>query len=138
MDELAFESENLLVKTGYSSLETLHNINLNELPKDGTTRQQLIKARVNQSFFRSSILASYNNTCCITGINNPEFLIAGHIKPWSIDEKNRLNPQNGIAINSLHDKAFETGLITITTDYKIKISPILHKQKKQNLLRIIF
>jgi putative restriction endonuclease len=60
----------------------------------------------------------------------PELLVAGHIKPWSIDEKNRLNPRNGIAINSLHDKAFEYGLFTITTDYKILVSPYLLKQKK--------
>lgn len=57
-------------------------------------------------------------------------LIAGHIKPWSADEQNRLNPRNGIAINALHDKAFESGLITISQDYKIKISSILFKQKK--------
>jgi putative restriction endonuclease len=75
------------------------------------------------------ILASYNNTCCITGIQQPEFLIAGHIRPWGIDEKNRINPRNGIAINALHDKAFETGLITITPEYKIKVSSILKKQK---------
>ena len=101
-------------------------------------REQVVKVRVNQSFFRSSILASYNNTCCITGIQQPEFLIAGHIKPWSIDEKNRLNPQNGIAINALHDKAFETGLMTITPDFKIKISPTLFKQKKSKSIEEYF
>jgi putative restriction endonuclease len=73
-------------------------------------------------FFRRKILAAYNNTCCITGISQPELLIAGHIRPWGIDEKNRLNPSNGIAINALHDKAFEAGLLTITPNYTIKIS----------------
>lgn len=129
-DILPFESEKLLASFENTTLEKLLQIPEFELPKEGKTREQIVKVRVNQSFFRSSILASYNNTCCITGIQQPEFLIAGHIKPWSIDEKNRLNPQNGIAINALHDKAFETGLITITTDYKIKISPVLFKQKK--------
>ena len=71
-------------------------------------------------------------------VQQPEFLIAGHIKPWSIDEKNRLNPQNGIAINALHDKAFETGLMTITPDYKIKISTILYKQKKSKSIEDYF
>jgi len=79
-------------------------------------------------------LTSYENTCCITGIKQPEFLIAGHIKPWSVDEKNRLNYHNGIAINALHDKAFESGLLTITPDFKIKISSVLKKQNKiQNI-----
>lgn len=133
-DILPFESEKLLASFENTTIERLNHIPENELPKEGKMREQVVKVRVNQSFFRSSILASYNNTCCITGIQHPEFLIAGHIKPWSIDEKNRLNPQNGIAINALHDKAFENGYITITTDYKIKISPILLKNKNQQTL----
>lgn len=137
-EDLPFESEKLLAKMKKTTIEKLYNIFENELPKEGRMREQLVKVRVNQSFFRSSILASYNNTCCITGIQQPEFLIAGHIKPWSLDEKNRLNPQNGIAINALHDKAFETGLMTITTDYRIKISPILLKQKKSKSIEDYF
>lgn len=137
-DKLPFESEQLLAKIERTTVQKLNNIPENELPKEGKTREQIIRARVNQSFFRSSILASYNNTCCITGIQQTEFLIAGHIKPWSVDEKNRLNPQNGIAINALHDKAFEAGLLTITTDFKIKISSILLKQKKSKSIEEYF
>lgn len=137
-EDLPFESEKLLAKIENTTIEKLYNISEHELPQEGKTREQLVKVRVNQSFFRSSILASYNNTCCITGIQHPELLIAGHIKPWSFDEKNRLNPQNGIAINALHDKAFETGLITITTDYKIKVSSILLKQKKNKSIADYF
>lgn len=135
---LPFESEKLLASFEHKSVEQLNHIPEFELPKEGKTREQIVKVRVNQSFFRSSILASYNNTCCITGIQQAEFLIAGHIKPWSIDEKNRLNPQNGIAINALHDKAFETGLMTITTDYKIKVSSLLLKQKKSKSIEDYF
>lgn len=137
-DVLPFESEKLLAGFEHTSVEQLNNISELELPKEGKMREQLVKIRVNQSFFRSSILASYNNTCCITGIKQPELLIAGHIKPWSVDEKNRLNPQNGIAINALHDKAFETGLLTITPDFKIKISSILFKQNKSKSVEDYF
>lgn len=129
-DVLPFESEKLLAKIENTTVEVLNHIPENELPKEGKTREQVVRVRVNQSFFRRSVLASYNDTCCITGIQQPELLIAGRIRPWSIDERNRLNPQNGIALNALHDKAFDSGLITITTDFKIKISPMLLKQKK--------
>ena len=88
-----------------------------------------IKVRVNQGFFRSMILSSYNFKCCITGLDNKELLIAGHIKPWSIDEKNRMNPRNGLTMNALHDRAFESGLITILPDFKIKVSSLIKKQK---------
>lgn len=136
-NELPFESENLLSKFENKSIEELNNIDTQGLPQ-GKTREQLLRVRVNQSFFRSTIMASYNNSCCITGLNQPELLIAGHIKPWSIDEPNRLNPRNGIAINALHDKAFEAGLITITPEYKIKVSSILLKQRKSDSIEKYF
>jgi putative restriction endonuclease len=131
-DILPYESERLLATLKHTTVERLNDIPENELPREGKVKEQLVKTRVNQSFFRSSILAAYNNTCCITGIKYPELLVAGHIRPWGIDERNRLNPRNGIAINSLHDKAFEIGYITITPDYHIKISPILLKETNQH------
>ncbi len=132
-EDLPYESEKLLAKIENKPIENISKIDLKNLPI-GKSREKMVKVRVNQSFFRSSILASYNNTCCITGLSQSELLIAGHIKPWSEDEKNRLNPRNGIAINALHDKAFENGLITITPDYKIQVSNVLLKQKKTETL----
>jgi putative restriction endonuclease len=127
--KLSYDSEVLLASIENTSVERLNDISEIDLPREGKMREQIIKVRVNQNFFRKSILASYNNTCCITGINQPDLLVAGHIKLWSLDEKNRLNPRNGLALNALHDKAFENGLITIDPDYKIHISSILKKEK---------
>lgn len=135
---LPYESEKLLAKFKKTTVEKLNHIPEFEMPKEGKTREQIIKARVNQFFFRSAILAAYNNTCCITGMQQPEFLIAGHIKPWAVDEKNRLNPRNGIAINALHDKAFENGFMTIAGDFKIKISSVLKKQTKSETIKNYF
>ncbi len=132
-DILPFESERLLAEFSNTTVEDLNHISENEIFREGLTKEQMVKIRVNQRFFRTLILASYNSTCCITGIKQPELLIASHIKPWSTDEKNRLNPQNGIAINALHDRAFETGLITITPEYKIKVSSVLFDRKESGL-----
>ncbi|HEX2919764.1 MAG TPA: HNH endonuclease [Bacteroidales bacterium] len=125
---LPYESEMLKASIYHTSIEKENYIDENDLPKEGKIREQIIKARVNQNFFRRSILSSYNYTCCVTGIQQSEFLVASHIRPWGLDEKNRLNPRNGIAINALHDKAFENGFLTITPDFQIKISSILLKQ----------
>ena len=53
-----------------------------------------------------------------------ELLVASHIKPWNVsDEKTeRTNPCNGLCLNSLHDKAFDMGLITLNKDYKLIVS----------------
>ncbi len=130
-DQLPFESEKLRAKYMNQTIEELNEINLDDLPKEGKTRMQTVKVRVNQNFFRRMVLSSYDFKCCITGIPNQELLVAGHIRPWGIDEKNRMNPQNGLALNALHDKAFENGLITILPNLTIKISSILKKQKSE-------
>lgn len=132
-DKSAFESEKLRAKFSNKSVEELNEVTLEDIPKLGKERTQLIKVRVNQNFFRSMILASYNNKCCITGLSNKELLVAAHIRPWGMDEKNRMNPQNGLSLNALHDRAYEAGLITILPNFKIKISPLLKKGKNKSV-----
>ena len=66
-----------------------------ELNYSSQDKAKLVKTRINQNFFRSSVLSAYNNACVITRIKINEFLVASHIKPWVKDENNRLNPHNG-------------------------------------------
>lgn len=124
-DKLAYESELILAK--YKGILIESTIDLSDLTEinEGKERESLVKTRVNQNFFRNTILASYNYTCCITGIQIPQLLIASHIIPWARNVKERINPLNGLCLNALHDKAFDKGLITITPDYKLKISEYL-------------
>src|ERR1035437_7395600 len=125
-DNALFKSEVLLAKKNKSTIEKINHIDINDLPKDGIEKERLIKTRVNQSIFRNIVLATYNSRRCITGIENTELLIASHIVPWSKDDKNRLNPMNGLCLNALRDKAFDSGLIAIAPDdYSLKISPVL-------------
>lgn len=120
-DKLAFESEKLIAELQNKNIEEFEAIDIGDLPK-GEDREAVVKARVNQSFFRSTILSSYNLKCCITGLSIPDFLIASHIIPWSRNEEHRTNPHNGLCLNSIHDRAFDKGFITITPEYKVLIS----------------
>jgi putative restriction endonuclease len=95
----------------------------------GSERERLTRVRVHQQFFRASVLASYEFSCCITGLAVPELLNASHIVPWSHNAQHRTNPSNGLCLNTLHDRAFDRGLLTITPDYRIQISPKLQKPK---------
>lgn len=124
-EKLAYESEIILAKYKGVPIETLIDVSDISEIKEGKDRDSIVKTRVNQNFFRKTILASYNQTCCITGIKSPELLVASHIIPWAVNEKERMNPQNGLCLNALHDKAFDIGLITITSDYRVKISELL-------------
>ncbi|MGB5823873.1 MAG: HNH endonuclease [Proteocatella sp.] len=97
----------------------------------GKYREQIIKQRVGQDFFRKAVLSAYGNHCCMTGIAKQELLIASHIKPWNIcDEKReRTNPENGLCLNPLHDKAFDRGFITIDKEYHVRVSSIIENEK---------
>ena len=121
-EDLAWQSEKLLSKYRNDEITKTSEIEYSDLPKEGKEREAVIQARVNQSFFRKMILSSYNYTCAITGIQIPELLVASHIIPWKDRKDTRVNPQNGISLNALHDKAFDRGYITFTADYKIMVS----------------
>jgi putative restriction endonuclease len=117
-EEVVFESEVLLNKI----LPEDKEFDLENIKSKKTETQRVIISRVNQSFFRKSILASYENKCCISGLNLNSMLIASHIIPWNKDEKNRLNPSNGLCLNALYDKAFDKGFITVNSNFEIIIS----------------
>lgn len=88
----------------------------------GLNRTSVVQARVKQAFFRKAVLASYEGRCCITGLSQRRLLVASHIVPWVTDPKNRLNPRNGLCLSSLHDKAFDAGLLTVGADHRIVMS----------------
>lgn len=77
----------------------------------------LTKARVNQERFRASVLDAYHHRCCVTGISEDRLLIASHIRPWrDSSETEKTAVSNGLCLNSLHDKAFDCGLITVDSE----------------------
>lgn len=91
-------------------------------PTGPTEATATIKIRRGQQFFRQSILNAYSIRCCITGINIPRLLIASHIKPWNAFPSDRLNPRNGLCLSTLHDAAFDAGLITLNEHFEVVIS----------------
>lgn len=127
---MAFESEKKAQEIRGKGLDALEEFE----PPEGKTREATVRVRVNQSFFRKMILSSYDVKCCITGMPIKELLVASHIVPWSSDIENRLNPQNGLCLNALHDKAFDVGLITIDKSYCVvvasKIEGVMEEQSK--------
>lgn len=120
-DQLAYDAETLIAKMKNKELEHSLNIDLSNLPVGGERKQE-VKRRINQVFFRDTVLASYENKCCITGINNAKLLHASHIVGWREDEANRTNPQNGLCLNVLFHKAYDENLIGISPDYEVFVS----------------
>lgn len=78
----------------------------------------------------SSVFASYENACCISGMTVPAMLVASHIKPFRScrTTSERTDPANGLLLNTFYDKAFDQGLITVLPDYTIRCSSLIHRQ----------
>lgn len=83
--------------------------------------EQKIRGSEHQQFAQQ-VKLNYQYKCAITGISNKIFLVASHIVPWSVDEKQRKNPNNGICLSSLLDKAFDSGHITFDPKLKLKVA----------------
>jgi predicted restriction endonuclease len=120
-EDFAYRSELLLAEYEQNDLTESTEI---AMPTN-TESERKVKTRINQAFFRKTILATYNFKCCVTNIAIPELLVASHIIPWAKDKKNRLNPRNGLCLNALQDKAFDKGLISLSDDYRIILSGYL-------------
>ena len=128
-EDLAFESEQLFAtRTG----STLEGIALSDTKLFvGNERETVIKVRVNQAFFRRRIITAYRSKCCVSGLMTPELLTASHIVRWADDPANRMNPLNGLCLNSLHDRAFDRYLMWVDEDMKIHFSKKLSEVKEE-------
>jgi putative restriction endonuclease len=104
----------------------------------GITKSVLIEMRVRQGFFRQAVLSAYDFKCCITGLANPELLVASHIVPWRVEASNRLNPRNGLCLSALHDRAFDQGLIAISEDLRLLLSRRLREMRPNRYINDSF
>ena len=83
-----------------------------------------IRARVGQNKFRQMVMTRFGYHCAFCGFDDEDMLVAGHIVRWADDPAHRLNPENGILLCALCDKAFELGKIKLTADLRIVASSL--------------
>ena len=93
-----------------------------------TEKEQLVKARRGQGLFRENLL-TFETSCRITGVTEPQFLIASHIKPWRVaTNEERLDGENGLLLSPNSDLLFDRGFISFDDDGTLLISPVADKE----------
>ena len=97
-----------------------------------------VRIRRGQQFFRQTVLSAYANRCCITGISSSNLIRASHIIPWATQTHTRLDPQNGLALNALHDAAFDKGLIAFDDACQLLLSDHLRDCIPESVFAIFF
>jgi len=74
-------------------------------------------ARVGQASFRQKLDKIFKSKCCLTGINRREALVASHVYPWKMSNSyQKVDPNNGLLLNSFHDSLFDKHLMTVRVD----------------------
>lgn len=121
-------------------LNSEHHVNENGLTQDYFAEDKLaiVSQRQKQNFFRRTILTSYNQRCCMSGLSEPKLLVASHIVAWSEDASNRLNPANGLCLSALHDKAFDQHLISLDEDFRIVLSDTIKERQNEDFIQSAF
>ncbi|MET3052234.1 HNH endonuclease signature motif containing protein [Pseudomonas alkylphenolica] len=95
-----------------------------------TTREALVKARRGQGEFRTSLMMRWEGRCALTGIRNPNLLVASHIHAWSLaDNHARLDPDNGLLLSTHIDRLFDCGLISFSDNGLLITSNKLSKEE---------
>lgn len=94
--------------------------------------------RLVQSFFRRSVLAAYRYSCAFCRIDIPAVLSASHIIPWTASVELRADPRNGLSLCTLHDRAFDRGLMCVDENLRLRISPRAISKTDSEVFRTAF
>lgn len=135
-EEVAFESETVFARVMQQELQAEVDVRWEDVR--GLDRQASTKVRVNQHFFRSMIVAGYRSRCAVCELPLRQLLVASHIVPWSVDGSERMNPCNGICLCTIHDRAFDTGLLLIGGDYRVSLDQGAWCEKESAVVRDYF
>lgn len=101
--------------------------------KEDKRNLELTYARSGQGKYREALLEECPY-CPITGINDERLLIASHIKPWVVsDNKEKVDPKNGLILSPIYDKLFDKGFITFTDDRHIVLSNWISPQNYKRI-----
>ena len=88
-------------------------INTNQTAPEGYDKEVTAKARVGQGKFRQDVMALWNDTCAVTGLDIKMLLTASHILPWQLSNPHqKVDKFNGLALSPNIDKLFDKGFIS--------------------------
>lgn len=94
-----------------------------------TTKSQLINARLGQGGFRAQLIELWEGKCAITGLAVSAALRASHIKPWrNADNRERLDPLNGLLLSANVDAIFDRHLISFDDDGRMMVCSTLDRE----------
>lgn len=96
-------------------------VNAQDIP--ATEKVRLYQARMGQGAYRREVLR-LEPRCRLTGVSDPNFLIASHIKPWrDSSNEERLDGHNGLMLAPHVDRLFDQGWISFERNGDLIVKP---------------
>ena len=86
----------------------------------------LVKPRLGQGAFRVLVTDAYRRRCALTGESTLPVLDAAHIMPFA--ESGPHDVSNGMLLRSDFHKLFDIGMITVTPDFRVEVSPRIREE----------
>ncbi|MEI6816719.1 MAG: HNH endonuclease [Bacteroidota bacterium] len=148
LDEYFPDSKTNFNATASNQIKLFEDLDNKILHEDAEAYRQEIKQLLSENndeeiylrsaAFKREVPKIYNYTCCISGMSidaiaNVSMIDACHIIPFS--ERYNDIITNGISLCPNLHRAFDRGLITIDTHYKVKISNIFSESKSNYSLK---
>lgn len=90
-----------------------------------TERSAIRSSRIGQGPWRKELDLRWKN-CSLTGCSIRTLLRGSHIRPWrDANNKQRLDPDNGLLLRADVDALFDAGLVTFSDTGKVAVSEIM-------------
>jgi putative restriction endonuclease len=86
----------------------------------------LTRSRLGQGAFRVLVSEAYGKRCAITGESTLPVLEAAHIRPYEMEGPHKIS--NGLLLRSDFHKLFDAGLVAVTPELRVQVSPRIHEQ----------
>ncbi len=140
-----FEYSNVLQESENTDQDPAKNLLNSNTPYKAVPRnvsnteaQKLVTVRTEQGNYRREALKLWDGKCAVTGVDEPGWLIASHIKPWrESNNDERCNPYNSLILTPNYDKLFDRGVISFSPDNGKIILPQIHTHEMwKNLERM--
>lgn len=87
---------------------------------------QLVTPRLGQAGFRVGVIDAYGRRCAVTEEKTLPVLEAAHIRPYAEGGGHEIS--NGLLLRSDFHTLFDTGYLTLDTDYRLLVSRRLQEE----------
>jgi putative restriction endonuclease len=92
------------------------------------------RQRLHQGAFRDLVVRAYGHRCTVCRIGHTELLDAAHIIP-DTDDRGTPVVQNGLSLCKIHHAAYDTDILGISPDYRVRISRRVLEERDGPMLK---